>query len=358
MEGNRKFDNLTRDNVYNHITSETHAGTLWEKIESLYVSKCGNNKLFLLNSIVNLKFKEGTSLSDHLNKFQGILDQMSRMGIKYLSLKITGEVKKRKKKRAEENTGKKGKSKEKDHDDRVTATTSDDLVILDSSTTLHVIPRKEFFTSYILGDNVEDGFIDDCSKKLWVYNLKSKDQVLEKFKQFQALVEKQSGKKMKCIRSDNGDEYCGPFDGIRHGKTHSKTPELNGLVERMNTTLIERVRYMRSKARLYDPVEKKLVRSRDLGDGFDISPYDDVKEEQEMSQDENLGDAFEPPLVQRRSKHIDVRNHWIHYALDVKLFELAKVYTDDNGVDTMTKAIARGKFEACCEIVGLTITFT
>ncbi|RDY05695.1 hypothetical protein CR513_10441, partial [Mucuna pruriens] len=48
---------------------EIHAETLWEKIKSLYASKCGNNKLFLLNSIVSLKFKKGTSLSDHLNEF-------------------------------------------------------------------------------------------------------------------------------------------------------------------------------------------------------------------------------------------------------------------------------------------------
>ncbi|RDX61441.1 hypothetical protein CR513_60332, partial [Mucuna pruriens] len=30
-----------------------------------------------------LKLKEGTSLSDHLNEFQGIIDQMSGMGIKF-----------------------------------------------------------------------------------------------------------------------------------------------------------------------------------------------------------------------------------------------------------------------------------
>ncbi|RDX82495.1 hypothetical protein CR513_36704, partial [Mucuna pruriens] len=29
------------DNVYNHIACEIHAMTLWEKIESLYASKCG-----------------------------------------------------------------------------------------------------------------------------------------------------------------------------------------------------------------------------------------------------------------------------------------------------------------------------
>ncbi|RDY09565.1 hypothetical protein CR513_06050, partial [Mucuna pruriens] len=60
------------DNVYNHIVSKTHVRTLWEKIESLYASNYGNNKLFLLNSIVNLKFKEGASLSNHLNEFQEI----------------------------------------------------------------------------------------------------------------------------------------------------------------------------------------------------------------------------------------------------------------------------------------------
>ena len=55
-------------------------------------------------------------------------------------------------------------------------------------------------------------FIDDCSRKLWVYVLKTKDQVLGVFKQFQASVERETGKKLKCIRTDNGGEYCGPFD--------------------------------------------------------------------------------------------------------------------------------------------------
>ncbi|RVW62633.1 Retrovirus-related Pol polyprotein from transposon TNT 1-94 [Vitis vinifera] len=61
--------------------------------------------------------------------------------------------------------------------------------------------------------------------------------------QFHALVERQSGEKLKCIRTDNGGEYSGPFDeyckqhGIRHQKTPPKTPQLNGLAERMNMTL-------------------------------------------------------------------------------------------------------------------------
>jgi hypothetical protein len=32
---------------------------------------------------MNLRYKEGTSISDHLNDFQGLLDQLSGMGIKF-----------------------------------------------------------------------------------------------------------------------------------------------------------------------------------------------------------------------------------------------------------------------------------
>ncbi|KAJ4721959.1 Retrovirus-related Pol polyprotein from transposon TNT 1-94 [Melia azedarach] len=99
-------------------------------------------------------------------------------------------------------------------------------------------------------------FIDDHSRKIWVYTLRSKDQVLSVFKQFQASVERETGKKLKCIRTDNGGEYIGPFDaycreqGIRHQKTPPKTPQLNGLAERMNRTLVERVRCLISQAGL------------------------------------------------------------------------------------------------------------
>ena len=88
-------------------------------------------------------------------------------------------------------------------------------------------------------------FIDDHSRKTWVYLLKTKNQVLEVFKQFLSLVERQTGKKLKCIRTDNGGEYTGPFHayckehGIRHQMTPPKTPQLNGLAERMNRTLME-----------------------------------------------------------------------------------------------------------------------
>ncbi|RDX69178.1 hypothetical protein CR513_51740, partial [Mucuna pruriens] len=48
----------------------------------------------------------------------------------------------------------------------------------------------------------------------------------------------------------------------------------------------------------------------------------------------------------------------IRDALDAKLLELTKVHTDDNGVNMITKAVPRGKFQDCCEIVGLMIIST
>nr|KYP56587.1 Retrovirus-related Pol polyprotein from transposon TNT 1-94 [Cajanus cajan] len=65
---------FVEDNVYNHIANETHARALWEKIESLYASKSRNNKLYLLNCLMNLRYRESSSISDHLNEFQGLLD--------------------------------------------------------------------------------------------------------------------------------------------------------------------------------------------------------------------------------------------------------------------------------------------
>ena len=63
--------------------NEIHARTLWEKLERLYASKTGNNKLFLLKQLMTYKYKEGSPILDHINDFQGILDQLSGMGVNF-----------------------------------------------------------------------------------------------------------------------------------------------------------------------------------------------------------------------------------------------------------------------------------
>ena len=50
--------------------------------------------------------------------------------------------------------------------------------------------------------------IDAYSRKVWIYILKTEDQVLEKFKIWKTLVETQSGFKVKCLRIDNRLEFC------------------------------------------------------------------------------------------------------------------------------------------------------
>jgi len=525
------------DNVLNHIINETHARSLWSKLETLYASKTGNNKLFLLKQLMNIRYSEGTLINDHVNDFQGVLDQLSGMGIKfedevlglwllntlpdswetfrvsltnsapnsavtmeYVKSGILNEEARRRSQDTSTSTSQsdilvtdyRGRNKQKgqkgrdiechycgkkghikkycfkfkrdkkqeqndgDTENQVATVVRADLLvafdenainvachettwIVDSGAAYHVTPRKEFFSSYTPGDFGElrmgddgqvkvtgtgtvcletsngailvlkdvkhapdirlnlistgklddDGFycffgdghwkitkgslvvargnkhsnlyslqssvsddsvnvvekecaselwhkrlghmsvkgidylakksklsrvkeakldkcvhclagkqrrvsfmshpptrksgplelihsdvcgpmkvrslggayyfvtfIDDYSRKLWVYTLKHKSDVLGVFKEFHALVERQTGKKLKCIRTDNGGEYCGPFDeycrryGIRHQKTPPKTPQLNGLAERMNRTIMERVRCMLDDAKL------------------------------------------------------------------------------------------------------------
>ena len=50
-------------------------------------------------------------------------------------------------------------------------------------------------------------FIDDYSMKTWIYFLKAKGEVFSGFQEFKALVENQTGKKIKVLRSNNGGEY-------------------------------------------------------------------------------------------------------------------------------------------------------
>ena len=99
-------------------------------------------------------------------------------------------------------------------------------------------------------------FIHDHSRKVWAYALKSKDRVLDVFKYFHVKVERQTGKQLKSVRVDNGGEYRGPFEqyyrshGIRLEKTVPKTSQQNGVAERMNRNICDRISCMLSHAKL------------------------------------------------------------------------------------------------------------
>jgi hypothetical protein len=50
-------------------------------------------------------------------------------------------------------------------------------------------------------------FVDDFSHFTWIYFLRQKYDVFQHLKDFKALVETQSGKKIKFLRNDNRGEY-------------------------------------------------------------------------------------------------------------------------------------------------------
>ena len=50
-------------------------------------------------------------------------------------------------------------------------------------------------------------FIDDYSRKTWAYFLKGKSEAFEVFKKFKVMVEKETGRHIKAVRSDRGGEY-------------------------------------------------------------------------------------------------------------------------------------------------------
>jgi len=58
-------------------------------------------------------------------------------------------------------------------------------------------------------------FFYDFSRKCWILFMQKKSETFSKFCEFKALVEKESRKQVKALRSDNGGEYiCNEFNKL------------------------------------------------------------------------------------------------------------------------------------------------
>jgi transposase InsO family protein len=89
-------------------------------------------------------------------------------------------------------------------------------------------------------------FVDDFSHFTIIYFLKKNSEVFQNLKYFKALVETQSEKNIKVLRTDNGGEYVNHEihnlfheAGIQLQHTVPYTPQKNGVVERKNRSLKE-----------------------------------------------------------------------------------------------------------------------
>ena len=94
-------------------------------------------------------------------------------------------------------------------------------------------------------------------RKVWIYFLKTKDEAFDKFVEWKKMVETQSERKVKKLRTDNGLEYCNRrFDQFckdeevaRH-RTCTYTPQQNGVAERLSMSIMNKVRSMLSESGL------------------------------------------------------------------------------------------------------------
>ncbi|GKV28744.1 hypothetical protein SLEP1_g37756 [Rubroshorea leprosula] len=98
-------------------------------------------------------------------------------------------------------------------------------------------------------------FIDDFSRKIWVYFLQHKSEAFVAFKSYKVLVEKEAGSPIKVLRTDRGGEYCSDEfakfcdnKGIKRQITAAYTPQQNGVCERKNRTILDMVRSLLARS--------------------------------------------------------------------------------------------------------------
>lgn len=98
-------------------------------------------------------------------------------------------------------------------------------------------------------------FINDYTRHTEVVFLKSRSDILTEFKKYQLHVEKETGRKIIKLRSDNAKEYTSKefndyleSQGIRRQLSVEYTPQQNGVAERANRTIVEMARAMLIKS--------------------------------------------------------------------------------------------------------------
>ena len=79
-------------------------------------------------------------------------------------------------------------------------------------------------------------FVDDYSRRVWVYLMKHKDEVLGIFLRWKKMIETQTNRKIKKLKSNNGGEYKSDMflkvyqdEGIVQYFTNTDSPEQNGV---------------------------------------------------------------------------------------------------------------------------------
>lgn len=67
------------DSVFHHVSTMESACLLWKTLESLYERKTATDKAFLIWKLVNLKYKNSSSIAEHLNEVKNIVNQLTKI---------------------------------------------------------------------------------------------------------------------------------------------------------------------------------------------------------------------------------------------------------------------------------------
>ena len=103
----------------------------------------------------------------------------------------------------------------------------------------------------IHGNKYFVSFIDERTRFSWIYLLKKKEEVFEKFSNFKKMIQTQFDKSIRILRSDGGGEYKSKEfeqfmekEGMVHEFTAPYSPQQNGIAERKNRSLLNITRCM------------------------------------------------------------------------------------------------------------------
>ena len=61
--------------LYNNFNEETKVDVLWKKIRSMFETKNALNRFSVFKRIMRLRYQTGSSMAEHLNAFQGLINQ-------------------------------------------------------------------------------------------------------------------------------------------------------------------------------------------------------------------------------------------------------------------------------------------
>lgn len=92
-------------------------------------------------------------------------------------------------------------------------------------------------------------FVDEYSRKMWIYLIKHKSKRFDVLQKFKAMSGRHSGTMIKSLRTDGGREYtsrelenlCEQL-GIQHEITPPYTPQHNGIAKRRNRSVLNMAR--------------------------------------------------------------------------------------------------------------------